>query len=98
MQDRFVKVLLVIIAGLLVVNLFRSNDQSSQVQLPAIIGSAIAQSSSNDTTNYSSYRVRSVGGQEVADIKDIIAVGDGKSFVVSNTKGFMVYQVQGVTR
>lgn len=99
MQDRFTKGILLVIAGLLVVSLFRSGGSEQQVALPSFIGSAIAQTntSANEPT-YTNYRLRSVGGQEVTDIKDIIAVGDGKSFIVSNTKGFMVYQVQGVAR
>ena len=86
MQDRFTKLLLVLVAGLLVANLLQSQSSSS------LVGSAQAQ----DATVIpppTSYKVRSLEGFTVEDLKDVVAVGDGRSFVVSNSKGFMVYQV-----
>ena len=101
MQDRFVKVMLVIVAALLAVNLFRTQDAQVNLQLPSLIGSAQAQSTrittATDTTP-TTYQVRSIEGFPVENLKDVVSLGDGKSFVVSNTKGFMVYQVFSPTR
>jgi hypothetical protein len=38
--------------------------------------------------------VRSVQGFQVDDLKEVVSLGDGKTFVVSNPKGFMVYTVE----
>jgi len=94
MQDRFPKILLVLVAGLLVANLLQS--QSS----PFVTGNAQAQNATVATPvpQDVTYTVRTVGGFPVENMKDAIAVGDGRSFVVTNTKGFMVYQIQSSSR
>jgi len=92
-QDRFVKVMLVVIAALLVFNLFRPQTAQTTLELPSLVSSAQAQTSQNTDSTPTTYKVRSLNGFSVADLKDVVAVGDGKSFVVSNPKGFVVYQV-----
>lgn len=90
LQDRFVKVMLVVIAFLLAANLMRQNNHAtpmaSSIMLP-LESSAQAQTGSPAS-------VRTVQGFNVADLQSIISLGDGKTFVVSNPKGFMVYTVE----
>lgn len=78
LQDRFVKIMLVVIAGLLAMNLVKPS--ASLVATPAM-----AQGSNVD--------VVSVKGYNVVGLKDVVSLGDGKSFVVSAPDKFMVYQV-----
>ncbi len=94
LHDRFGKLMLVLIAALLAANLFRSNGKAEFI-LP-LESTAQAQSSpiaSNKVTP-KVLAVKSVQGFSVADLKDVVSLGDGKSFVVSNPKGFMVYTVE----
>lgn len=99
MQDRFIKIMLAVIAALLAANLLNSQQTggsaSAELSLPSILNSAQAQSSNRREQNTTpvSYKLSRVDGVSVEDIQDVVAVGDGRSFVVSNTKGFMVYQV-----
>jgi hypothetical protein len=44
------------------------------------------------------FDVKAVRGYKVAGLKDVAVLGDGKSFVVTNTTGFMVYQLDDFTR
>jgi hypothetical protein len=90
LQDRFIKIMLVTIAALLAANLFHGGK--AELVLP-LESSAVAQSAANPSTPRR-LTVKAVQGFTVADLKDVVAVGDGKSFVVSNTKGFMVYTVE----
>ncbi|MGI8905431.1 MAG: hypothetical protein ACR2IE_02945 [Candidatus Sumerlaeaceae bacterium] len=92
LQDRFGKLMLVLIAALLAANLFRSPG-SAELIFP-LESSAHAQTTLSTTTTQRRLIVKSLQGFSVADLKDVVAVGDGKSFVVSNPKGFMVYTVE----
>ncbi len=38
-------------------------------------------------------KVQVVQGFSIANMKDVVSLGDGRTFVVSNANGFMVYQV-----
>src|SRR5688500_3347642 len=99
MQDRFTKIMLVVIAALLAANLFttRGTDagNSTEIALPNILISAQAQSSNrrNQEDTPVTYKVSRLEGFAVEDLQDVVSDGDGRSFVVSNSKGFMVYQV-----
>ena len=99
MQDRFVKFMLVVVAALLAANLIQYNSSQPVMQLPAIVGSAQAQSQSRSAAAAAAaeaakvYKVNRLEGYSVEDLKEVVSVGDGRSFVVSNPKGFMVYQV-----
>jgi hypothetical protein len=105
LNDRFVKIMLVAIACLLAGNLvavFTGYGLTPSLAQNANAQSSIAPSQNNRNQNEFSrttprnYRVKTLDGFAVADLKDVVAVGDGKSFVVSNTKGFMVYQLDPV--
>lgn len=92
MQDRFVKLMLVLIAGLLAANLMQPAGESHTISIPSVLPSANAQvNATTETTGRS--RVSRLEGFSVEDLQSVVAVGDGRSFVVSNPKGFMVYQV-----
>lgn len=99
MQDRFIKIMLAVIAALLAANLVSSQSSSesanTELPLPSILSSAQAQSNNRREQNTTpvTYKLNRVDGVSVEDIQDVVAVGDGRSFVVSNSKGFMVYQV-----
>lgn len=101
MQDRVTKILLLVVAGLLAANLAQSLRKSAAPQADLFISAAQAQSRGSVRPEMPSLSapptVTSVKGFTVQDLQNVVAVGDGKSFVVSNTKGFMVYQV-GPTR
>ena len=92
LQDRFTKVVLVLIAALLAANLFRSGGKADFV-FP-LESSAHAQSTIANTTSLRKLVVKSLQGFSVTDLKEVVAIGDGKSFVVSNPNGFMVYTVE----
>lgn len=86
LQDRFVKIMLVVIAALLALNLLRPGttgllSSPAQAQITKAVG---------DTTRR--YDVKAVRGYQVTGLKDVVMLGDNKTFVVSNQNGFMVYQ------
>lgn len=91
MPDRVTKLLLLIVAGLLAANLVHNLRQSPQPQGDLFISAAHAQN--RDIPRPLPPTVNAVKGYSVNDLRDVIALGDGKTFVVSNSKGFMVYQV-----
>lgn len=94
MQDRYTKIMLAVVAVLLAANLAQSvfsPDSSASGQL--LLSGAQAQSNRTPTPSVQNFSVRSLKGFQVEDLKEVVAVGDGQSFVVSNSKGFMVYQV-----
>jgi hypothetical protein len=84
LQDRFVKVMLVIIAVLLALNLVKPAvslfSSPAQAQVTRGVG-----------TQAKRFDVKAVRGYEVKSLQDVVVLGDGKSFVVSNPNGFMVY-------
>lgn len=86
LQDRFVKIMLVIIAVLLALNLVRPG--TSVMTTPAT-----AQVITTTTLPPPTLDVKPIKGFTVAGLKEIVAVGDGKSFIVSRADGFMVYRV-----
>jgi hypothetical protein len=91
LQDRFGKIMLVLIAALLAANLLRSGK--SELVLP-IESTAQAQNIvSSNTPVPQKVAVKTLQGFTVADLKDVVSLGDGRTFIVSNTKGFMVYTV-----
>jgi hypothetical protein len=105
LNDRFVKITLIAIACLLAGNLvalLTGYHIGPSLAMNASAQSAIAPSqNSNNSNEFRSttprnYHVKTLDGFAVADLKDVVAVGDGRSFVVSNTKGFMVYQLDPV--
>ncbi len=89
LQDRFVKIMLVMIAVLLAANLLRPADRP----FAPLESSAQAQSPSTIASSNGINRVTAIGGFRVSDLKEVVAVGDGKSFVVTNPSGFQVYRV-----
>lgn len=93
LNDRFGKLMLMLIAVLLAANLFRGGSKAELV-LP-IESSANAQSTvTSNQTPARKLVVKVVQGFSVSELKSVVPVGDGKSFVVSNDKGFMVYTVE----
>ena len=84
LQDRFARVMLVIIAVLLAINIIRPGDSVLATNAQA-----------RTTTSTGRADVRPLKGYEVTGLQDIVALGDGKSFVVSGPGKFMVYQVTG---
>ena len=93
-HDRFTKTMLVVIAVLLGLNLlFTAGDRimapfESKAQAQVLKGAG---------DGARMYDVRAVRGFEVTALKEIISLGDGKTFVVSNPTGFMVYQMDAFT-
>ncbi len=94
MQDRFIKIMLVVVAALLAGNLLQSMMSSTG---PSIISSAQAQPRNEAQALTESaatvYQLKVLSGFPVEDLKTVVPLGDGRSFVASNPKGFMVYQV-----
>ena len=84
LQDRFAKIMLVVIAVLLALNLVKPTlsffSTPAQAQVTRGVGSQAKR-----------FDVRAVRGYEVKSLQDVVVMGDGKSFVVSNPNGFMVY-------
>lgn len=93
MQDRFVKTMLVVVAGLLAANLVQSFVSGSAPSAPVFVSNAQAATNQNAAAVPVTYQVKSLKGFTVEDLQSIVPVGDGRSFVASNSKGFMVYQV-----
>ena len=93
-QDRFVKTMLVVIAALLALNLFKSSNGIETANAfaqsnPAMPTAAAALLD----TKIQATDVKPVKGYAVSNIKDVVAVGDGKTFVVAAPDKFMVYRV-----
>jgi hypothetical protein len=95
LQDRFIKIMLVTIAALLAANLFHSGGKAEFV-LPLESSAHAAATVQANQVAPTRMTVKAMQGFTVADLKDVVSVGDGKTFVVSNTKGFMVYSVEPV--
>lgn len=92
MQDRQIKTLLIIVAGLLAINVGVSLWNSAPGSVDVLVSPAQAQS--NQSRNQPQIiNVLPVKGFTVQDLKDVVSLGDGKTFVARNEKGFMVYQV-----
>lgn len=89
-QDRFVRVMLVVIAALLAANLFKSGGSMNALDI-ASRGTAQVVKGVGDTAR--TFDVKPVRGYKVAQLKDVVVLGDQKSFVVSNNDGFMVYSL-----
>jgi hypothetical protein len=85
-KDGFLRIMLVVIAVLLALNLFKSSgfglESTAQAQIQKKIGDAVRV-----------FDVKPVRGYEVKELQDIVALGDGKSFVVRTGDKFMVYQL-----
>lgn len=95
-HDRFVKVMLLVIAMLLSANLLRTRSGGGAAGL-TFVSSAQAQRMGNANSPAPEprrYEMKRVDGLQVEDLKDVVSLGDGKTFVVSNTKGFMVFTVE----
>ena len=82
MKDRFIRVVLVLVAVLLGLNLAKSGVN--------LVSPAQAASSS---TTPSIVDVQPVKGYEVVGLQNVVPVGDGRSFVVSAPGKIMDYQV-----
>lgn len=98
LQDRFVKLMLVAIALLLAANLFRTRESGGALSL---VSTAHAQNMGNANPPApvaKRYEMKRVDGLAVEDLKEVVSLGDGKTFVVSNSKGFMVYTVETTNR
>lgn len=93
MKDRTIKGLLITCAVLLAGNIIATfYPGKSSV---SVIPNAEAQSSNRSNTQPRIvYNVKDLKGFSVSDLKEIVPLGDGKTFVVSNPNGFMVYQVE----
>jgi hypothetical protein len=94
-KDRFGKTMLVVIAALLAANLFRSKaelvlplESSAQAQ------NVVSSNPGNSASPPKKLLVRNIQGFSVADVKEVVSLGDGKTFVVSNPNGFMVYTLE----
>ena len=87
--------LLVVTSALLAANLLRPRSASPAVAdaLSLIETRAEAQNPSQFASGQN--LVNAVGGQRVAGLVSVTALGDGRSFIVANGNGFQVYQVQG---
>jgi hypothetical protein len=99
-RDRYLHGILTIIAILLLLNLFKPVDRP----LATIESQAQAQATDNRTLviptpiqrQANNLRISAVGGNQVSNLKDVVPLGDGRSFVVSNPGGFLVYQVEPI--
>lgn len=90
-KDRTIKGLLAICALLLACNFIATlYPGKSSVN---VLSNAEAQNSRN-APRRPVYNVKDIKGFTVNDLKEIVPLGDGKTFVVSNPNGFMVYQVE----
>ncbi len=88
-QDKYTRTMLAVIAVLLALNL--AVTAGSRIT-PLFESSAQAQVNKGIGDRSRTYDVKPVRGFEITGLKEVISLGDGKSFVVSNEKGFMVYQ------
>ena len=86
LRDRFVRIMLVVIAALLGLHLVKPGVNP----IESVAG---AQVTVGTGTVAKQFDVKPVRGFQVTQLKDIVALGDGKSFVVSSPTGFMVYQL-----
>jgi len=97
LKDRFTKFMLVAIALLLAGNMFRPGGSAPLLD---VVPSAQAQTMLNPRDSESAparrYEVKDVKGFAVEGLKEVVSLGDGKTFVVSNSKGFMVYTVETI--
>lgn len=98
MQDRFIKIMLTLVAVLLAANFVQSYLTSPASPTELFIGNASAQTRTVHTNPVSQrleegYTVKAVKGFPVEDLKEVVPLGDGMSFIATNSKGFMVYQV-----
>lgn len=90
LQDRFTKIMLVVIAVLLAANMMKSKSGAT----PLLFESAAQAQVTKKTGDYTqTFDVKPVRGYEVTGLKQIIALGDGKTFVVAGPDKFMVYQI-----
>lgn len=92
MQDRYLKIMLTLVAVLLAANLAQSLFTNDDASTELFVGNANARSSSS-TRYQENYKLTTLKGFTVNELTDVVALGDGKSFIVSNSTGFMVYQV-----
>ena len=86
LRDRFVRIMLVIIAILLALNLVRPGANPVE----SVAGAQVVVGTGNSAQTFD---IKPVRGYQVTQLKEVVALGDGKSFVVSNPNGFMVYQL-----
>jgi len=98
MQDRYTKIMLGVVAALLAANLVQSAFTNSQNTPGVFLSSANAQNvqenaRANATNRNVNYTVRNVKGYPVEGMTGVTPLGDGRSFIATNSKGFMVYQV-----
>jgi len=94
-NNRYVRSMLAVIAVLLAANLIVLAATRGQ-QGVAVDSVAQAQVRTTPTPVPSASTVKAVKGYSVDDLKEVISLGDGKTFVVSNPKGFMVYRVDPI--
>jgi hypothetical protein len=94
-NNRYVRGMLAVVAALLVANLvmLAATRGKQGVTIESI---AQAQMARNTPVPQVNSTVKPVKGYSVDDLKEVISLGDGKTFVVSNPKGFMVYRVEEV--
>ena len=88
-QDKYTRTMLAVIATLLALNL--AFTAGSRI-MPLFESRAEAQINKGSGDRVRTYDVLPVRGFEITGLKEVISLGDGKSVVVSNEKGFMVYQ------
>ena len=94
-NSRFVRGMISVIAILLAANLvvMLATNGKRGVEVESVSQAQSLRSTPRPTETVIS-KVRSVQGFSVDDLKEVISLGDGKTFVVSNPKGFMVYTVE----
>lgn len=77
------------IAGLLVANLLKMGNRDTGVTLLSFIGSVQAQTTLQQTPEPArKTQVPALSDSPVEDLKDVVALGDGRCFVVSASKEF----------
>ena len=88
-QDKFTRTMLTAIVVLLALNLVFTAGGRIVALFESRADAQIVKGTGNSAKQYD---VKPVRGYEISGLKEIVVLGDGKSFVVSNDKGFMVYQ------
>ncbi len=83
-----VRGILIVVALLLITNLAVTLLSGNQA---ALISNVTAQQT--QPLPVAATKVDIVQGFSIKDMKEVVSLGDGRTFVVSNANGFMVYQV-----
>jgi hypothetical protein len=91
-NNRFMQIMLVVIAALLALNLVKGDRSLLSVATPAQAQLTVPWGQGGSRT----IDCKPVRGYTVNQLSNVAILGDGKTFIVSNPTGFMVYQVDVV--